>query len=148
MLSLIQLFSTPWTAHPQAPLSMGSSWQEYWSGLPFPPLGDLPNAGIEPVSFNCRTLHGVSRTAGHQGSLKEICGKPKIVFFLKGLPTLKSGFPFLHYLTLLPFLSHLLCCLPFSWVFSPSTHKNSFQTYHFLLYLHLCLLNSYGTIWF
>ena len=34
----------------QAPLSMGFSRQEYWSGLPFPPLGDLPDSGIEPMS--------------------------------------------------------------------------------------------------
>ena len=35
----------------QAPLSMGFSWQEYWSGLPFPSPGDLPNPGIEPGSL-------------------------------------------------------------------------------------------------
>ena len=35
---------------PQAPLSMGFPRQEYWSGLPFPPPGDLPDPGIEPVS--------------------------------------------------------------------------------------------------
>ena len=37
----------PMHCSPQAPLSMGSSRQEYWSGLPFPPLGDLPNPGTE-----------------------------------------------------------------------------------------------------
>ena len=41
---------TPWTVAFQAPLSMGFSRQEYWSGLPFPPLGDLPDPGIEPMS--------------------------------------------------------------------------------------------------
>ena len=41
---------TPLTVACQAPLSMGFSRQEYWSGLPFPPLGDLPNPGIEPGS--------------------------------------------------------------------------------------------------
>ena len=40
---------TPWTAVPQAPLSMECSRQEYWSGLPFPPSGDLSISGIEPV---------------------------------------------------------------------------------------------------
>ena len=49
-LSCIQLFATPWTVPCQAPLSMGISWQEYWSGLPFSPPGDLPNLGIESVS--------------------------------------------------------------------------------------------------
>ena len=41
---------TPWTVARQAPLSMGFSRQEYWSELPFPSPGDLPNAGIEPRS--------------------------------------------------------------------------------------------------
>ena len=39
---------TPWTVARQAPLSMGVSRQEYWSGLPFPSPGDLPDPGIEP----------------------------------------------------------------------------------------------------
>ena len=43
-------FVTPWTAARQAPLSMGVSRQEYWSGLPCPPPGDLPDPGIEPGS--------------------------------------------------------------------------------------------------
>ena len=41
---------TPWTVARQAPLSMGFSRQEYWSGLSFPSPGDLPNPGIEPGS--------------------------------------------------------------------------------------------------
>ena len=41
---------TLWTVARQAPLSMGFSRQEYWSGLPYPPPGDLPNPGIEPES--------------------------------------------------------------------------------------------------
>ena len=41
---------TPWTVARQAPLSMGFSRQEYWSGLPFPSPGDLPDPGIEPWS--------------------------------------------------------------------------------------------------
>ena len=49
-LSLVQLFATPWTVARQAPLSMGFSRQEYWSGLPFPSPGDLPNPGIKPGS--------------------------------------------------------------------------------------------------
>ena len=47
-LSRVQLFATPWTVAHQAPPSMGFSTQEYWSGLPFPSPGDLPNPGIEP----------------------------------------------------------------------------------------------------
>ena len=42
--------ATLWTVAYQAPLSMGFSRQEYWSGLPFPSLGDLPDPGIEPGS--------------------------------------------------------------------------------------------------
>ena len=49
-LSRVQLFVTPWTVACQAPLSMGFSRQEYWSGLPFPPPGDLPDPGTEPRS--------------------------------------------------------------------------------------------------
>ena len=41
---------TTWTVAQQAPLSMGFPKQEYWSGLPFPFPGDLPDPGIEPVS--------------------------------------------------------------------------------------------------
>jgi len=49
--SCVQLFVTLWTDYsPQAPLSMGFSRQEYWSGLPCAPPGDLPNPGIEPKS--------------------------------------------------------------------------------------------------
>ena len=40
----------PWTVAHQVPLSMGFSRQEYWSGLPSPPPGDLPDPGIEPAS--------------------------------------------------------------------------------------------------
>ena len=49
-LSRVQLFVTPWTVARQAPLSMGLSRQEYWSGLPFPSPGDLPEPGIKPWS--------------------------------------------------------------------------------------------------
>ena len=44
------IFETPWTVAHQAPPSTGFSRQEYWSGLPFPSPGDLPNQGIEPRS--------------------------------------------------------------------------------------------------
>ena len=50
MLSLfshVLLFATPWTVACQTPLSVGFSRQEYWSGWPCPPRGDLPNPGIE-----------------------------------------------------------------------------------------------------
>ena len=53
--SHVQLFVTPWTVALQAPLSMGFSRQEYWSGLPCPP-GDLPDPRIEPTSLKSPAL--------------------------------------------------------------------------------------------
>ena len=50
LLGRIRLFATPWTVVYQAPPFMGFSRQEYWSGLPFPSPGDLPDPGIEPRS--------------------------------------------------------------------------------------------------
>ena len=47
----VGLFVTPWSVACQAPLSMGSSRQEYWSGLPCPPPGDLPDPGIKPETL-------------------------------------------------------------------------------------------------
>ena len=49
--SRVQLFATPWTVARQAPLSMGFPRQEFWSGLPLHPPGDLPNPGIESESL-------------------------------------------------------------------------------------------------
>ena len=56
VLSRVQLSATPWTVAHQAPLSMGFPRQEYWSGLPFPSPGDLPNPGIKPMSLESATL--------------------------------------------------------------------------------------------
>ena len=53
-----RLCATLWTVACQAPLSMGFSRQEYWSGLPCPPPGDLPNPGIEPASLMSPALAG------------------------------------------------------------------------------------------
>ena len=47
---------TPGTVAHQAPLSMGFSRQEYWSGLPFPSPGDLPDPGINPSLLHCRQI--------------------------------------------------------------------------------------------
>ena len=56
LLSRVQLFATPWTIAHQAPLSMGFSRQEYWSGVPFPSPGDLHDPGIERVSPALQTV--------------------------------------------------------------------------------------------
>ena len=58
MLNHVWLFVTPWTVAHQAPLSMGLSRQEYWSGLSFPPPGGLPNPGIKPMSLTSPALAG------------------------------------------------------------------------------------------
>ena len=49
--SHVRLFATSWTGARQAPLSMGYSRQEHWSGLPFLSLGDFPHSGVEPTSI-------------------------------------------------------------------------------------------------
>ena len=64
--SCIQLFAPPWTVAHQALLSMGFSRQEYWSGLPFPSPGGLPDPGIEPGSSALQV----------DGLLSELLGKP------------------------------------------------------------------------
>ena len=56
--SCVWLCETPWTVARQAALSMGFSRQEYWSGLPFPSPGDLPNPGIEAASHKSPALAG------------------------------------------------------------------------------------------
>ena len=56
--SHIRLFATQWTVACQAPLSVGFSRQEYWSGLPYPPSGDLLNPGTEPASLMSPALAG------------------------------------------------------------------------------------------
>ena len=58
----VWLFATPWTVAHQAPLSMGFSRQEYWSGLPCPPPGDLYNPGIKSMSL---AFHAMTRWVLH-----------------------------------------------------------------------------------
>ena len=67
-LSRVRLFVTPWTVAYQAPLFMGFSRQEYWSGLPFPSPGDRPDPGIEPGS---PALEADSLTSEPQGSYED-----------------------------------------------------------------------------
>ena len=68
-LSCVRLFATPWTAAHQAPLSMGFSREEYWSGLPFPSPGDLPDPGIKPRS---PALRAETLTSEPPGKLKDL----------------------------------------------------------------------------
>ena len=66
--SRVPLFMTPWTVAHQASLSMEFSRQEYWSGLPFPPPGDLPDPGIKPMSPASPALQADSLPLSHRGS--------------------------------------------------------------------------------
>ena len=57
LFSCVRLFPTQWTVAHQAPLSMGFFRQEYWSGLPCPPPGDLPiTQGLNPNLLHCRWI--------------------------------------------------------------------------------------------
>jgi len=64
----VQLFATPWTVAHQGLLSMGFSRQEYWTGLPCPLPGDLPDLGIEPMSPVASALQADSLPLSHWGS--------------------------------------------------------------------------------
>ena len=68
LLSPVWLFATPWTIAHQALPSMGFSRQEYWSGLPFPSPGDLPNPGIE---LRSPTLQADALTSEPPGKPKQ-----------------------------------------------------------------------------
>ena len=69
-LSRVRLFAIPWTVARQAPLSMGFSRQESWSGLPRPPPGDLPDPGMEPRSPVSPALWADSLPLSHRGRPK------------------------------------------------------------------------------
>ena len=89
-LSPVGLFANPWAVARQAPLSMGFSKQEYWSGLPCPPPGDLPDPGIKP------------RTQGSNPGL--LC----LLHWQAGsLPLVPPGKPF-HDCVIRLFYSHVL----------------------------------------
>ena len=68
LLSHVQLFVTPWAVAHQAPLSMEFSRQEYWSGLPFPFPGDLPDPGIKPGSLTLEADSWLSEPLGKSAS--------------------------------------------------------------------------------
>ena len=67
-LSHVQLFATPWTVARQGPLSMEFPRQEYWSGLPFPSPGGIPDPGIKPMSPVSPAWAGGSLPLYHLGS--------------------------------------------------------------------------------
>ena len=77
MVSCVRVFANPWTIVCQISLSMGFPRQEYWSGLPVPTPGDLPDSGIETASLVCPALQVDSLPA-------EPSGKPQTR--LSGIP--------------------------------------------------------------
>ena len=69
--SCVRLFMTLWIVAHQAPPSMGFFRQEYWSGLPFPPPGDLPDPGIKPMSLALAGGFFTTELPGKQHHLRE-----------------------------------------------------------------------------
>ena len=88
--------ATPWTAARQALLATGFFRQEYWSGLPFPPPGDLPNPGIEPHLLCLLHYRQILYPLSHQGSPRALA-----------VPDNIHSFPFALFRSLCPLLSHL-----------------------------------------
>ena len=78
--SHVRLSAVPWTVVALlVPLSMGFSRQKYWSGLPFPPPGDLPDPGIEPRSPVSPALQADSLPLSHLGSPSIYLYKHKLI---------------------------------------------------------------------
>ena len=77
-MSCVRLFVTPWTVACQAPLSIDFSRQDYWSGLPFPFPGDLPDLGPNPGLLYCRR---VIYCLSHQRQEKNLYVRKKHVVF-------------------------------------------------------------------
>ena len=104
--SHIWVFVTLWTVARQAPLSMGFSWQEYWSGLPFPSPGDLPDPRIEPT-VSCSSCIG--KWILYHGAIREahkILGWPGFLIFFQCFqslipPSLASWFWMRNWLLIL-----------------------------------------------
>ena len=89
-LSRVRLFATPWTVAYQAPPSMGFSRQEYWSGVPLPSPGDLPNPGIEPGSPALQADALPSEPPGKLTSFHFMCVTPPATWRPAGVSTEES----------------------------------------------------------
>ena len=86
--SHVRHFATPWSIARQAPLSMGFSRQESWSGLPCPFPGDLPNPGNEPVSLKSPVLAGGFFTNEHYLGSPLVITAAAAAKLLQSCPTL------------------------------------------------------------
>ena len=147
--SSICLFVTLWSVAGQAPLSVGFSRQEYWSGLPFPPPGDLPDPGIEPTSLMSPALAGRFFTSnatwealspwywqGNWGSeaaiVMNLVGS---MWDLVGYTLLKIFLPIISLLYV--FTSLYKCCQSLWRIFTPVMFLSPF------LYISKCLISVY-----
>ena len=94
-ISRVRLFATPRTAAHQAPLSMEFSRQGYWSRLPCPPPGDLPQPGTEPQLFHLsRWQAGSLPLAPSPGKLRgKVCGPSNAASFREGLTSPLAPIP-------------------------------------------------------
>ena len=139
-ISPVRLFATLWTAAHQAPLSMGFSRQEYWSELPCPPPGDLPDPGTEPMSLcllHCRWIlyhwatweaHEMTLSLSKSKSFSSFSYFPKSTPLCTGLfplpPPLRPGFVIISnafpdiFLDAENHAKH-----PWVWALSPSPHE-------------------------
>ena len=84
MLSCVHLFVTPWTVTRQAPLSMGFSRPDYWTGLPFPSAGDLSDPGIKLASGVSPRLQADSLPAEPSGK-SQLYNRSVIYFLVKSI---------------------------------------------------------------
>ena len=89
MLSRVRLFATPWTVTQQVLPSMGFSRQEYWSGLPFPSPGDLPNTGIEPRSSALQADALTSEPPGKPIIVAEVL----VIIWMVQYPSILDAYP-------------------------------------------------------
>ena len=78
LLSCVRLCATPWPVAYHAPLSMGFSRQEYWSGFPFSSPGDLPDPGIKPGSPALQADALPSEPPGKSGGRRGLKQKPRV----------------------------------------------------------------------
>ena len=119
--SCVQFFVTLWTVAHQAFLSMGFSQQEYWIGFPFPPPGDLPDPGIEPMSPTSPALQVDSLPLIHWGS-------PNIIYACVHAKSLQLCLTFYDPVDCSPpgfYVSGILQVRILAWVALPSSRKSS-----------------------
>ena len=158
VLSHVQLFATPWTITLQAPLSMGFSLQENWSGMPFPPSGDLPDPGVKPTSPASHALAGgfftiepLGKPSRNHNSISLSLGDFPIAQMVKNLPAMQETLVWRTIISSVQFsrpfqisrTSALLKCICLSFIlfsltFPPPSLCLSFLT-HFLI---LIIYNS------